>query len=322
MTGTSGDVAAATTTAPATGPGPRGRAGTTRRPLPPLPHDRTHRTLVVPALDEVDAVPALVDLAATLDGVVDRVVVVDGGSTDGTVEAARAAGLEVLVAAERGPSGDVLGKGDSLWRVADLDTDVVVWRDADVRGVDAADVDALARAVEVEGIALAKGRFTRLQEVDGAPRPLPGRITAFVARPLLALLAPDLDHVTEPLSGQVAVRAAVLADLPVVTRYGVDVGLVLDVATRFGPAAVSTVEVGPLTHRSKDDASLVPMAHDVAATILARRRPLATDGPATSPDPDPDPDVAEHLPCAGPAGPLVVRPPRARWTAGGRARTP
>lgn len=301
------------TTVPATAPRRGVGPDSTPRPLPPLAHDGTHRTLVVPALDEVDAIPALVDLAATLDGIVDRVVVVDGGSTDGTVEAARTAGLEVLVAAERGPSGPVLGKGDSLWRVADLDTDVVVLRDADVRGVDAADVDALARAVEAEGIALAKGRFTRLQEVDGASRPLPGRITAFVARPLLALVAPDLDHVTEPLSGQVAIRADVLADLPVVTRYGVDVGLVLDVASRFGPTAVSTVEVGPLTHRSKDDASLVPMAHDVAATILALRRPVTSDHP----DPTREPDVAAHLPCAGPAGPLVVRPPRAGWTAAG-----
>lgn len=304
-------------TRPATGSRPGVGTDTTSSPLPPLPHDRIHRTLVVPALDEVDAVPALVDLAATLNGIVDRVVVVDGGSIDGTVEAARAAGLEVLLAAERAPSGTVLGKGDSLWRVADLDTDVVVLRDADVRGVDAADVDALARAVEAEGIALAKGRFTRLQEVDGAPRPLPGRITAFVARPLLALVAPDLDHVTEPLSGQVAIRADVLADLPIVTRYGVDVGLVLDVASHYGPAAVTTVEVGPLTHRSKDDASLVPMAHDVAATILARRRPLAPDRADTTPDPD----VAEHLPCAGPAGPLVVRPPRARWAAAGVGAT-
>ncbi len=294
--------------------------------LPALDRAAVHRTLVVPTLDEVDAVPGLAVLARAVraDGVVERVVVVDGGSTDGTVARARDAGLEVVAAAEQAPGEPVRGKGDSVWRVAALATDVLVFRDADVVGIGATDLDALAGAVERPGVALAKGRFDRLQHRDGPPRAVSGRITTFVARPLLGLLAPDLG-LSEPLSGQFAVRAAVLAGLPVVTRYGVDVGLALDVAARFGPDAVTSVDVGPLTHRAKDDASLVPMAHDVAATILGRVAgrdgtldPVAEPVVAAMLGPrerDQPPAVADVLPCAGPDGPLVVRPPRRAWLA-------
>ncbi len=134
-----------------------------------------------------------------------------------------------------------------------------------------------------------------------------GRITTFVAQPLLALLVPSVAAVPEPLSGQFAIRREVLQQLPVVTRYGLDVGLVLDVAATYGTEAIASVDVGSLTHRSKSDASLVPMAHDVAATILGRR---AT---STAPADDPDDAVSARLPCAGPDGPLVVRPARRAW---------
>lgn len=276
--------------------------------LPAWSREQVHRTLVLPALDEVDAVPGLAALVREAADVVDRVVVVDGGSTDGTPAAARAAGLEVIDAASCPPGGPVLGKGDSVWRVADLKTDVLVFRDADVRGVGPADIDALAIAVEGAGIALAKGRFTRLQFADGPPRPVSGRITTFVAEPLLALVAPAVAHLPEPLSGQFAIRREVLERLPVVTRYGLDVGLVMDVASTFGTDAIASVDVGSLTHRWKADASLVPMAHDVAATILGRH-----DAPAARTD-GTDDAVLKRLACAGPDGPLVVRPPRRAWT--------
>lgn len=294
--------------------------------------DDPRALLVVPALDEADAIDdlAAVVAAALAGDTFVRAVVVDGGSSDDTVARARAAGLEVLEAADLPPGRPVLGKGDSIWRVASLQPatdrpawDVVVCRDADVRGVDAEDLAALALAAAAPGVALAKGRFDRLQYEDGPPRPTSGRITEFVARPLLALLADDVGHVAEPLSGQFAIRRDVLAALPIVTRYGVDVGLVLGVARRHGPAAVTQVDVGALVHRAKQDASLVPMAHDVAATILAVTGGALDDvgRPATAAGPgEADADVAMRLPCGGPAGWLVVRPARQQGAARGDGR--
>ena len=271
-------------------------------------------TLVVPALDESASIERLAPLVARVlaTDVFTRAVLVDGGSSDDTVDRARDHGIEVVRAADLAPGPPVLGKGDSMWRAADLPGDVLVFRDADVDGVDVDHLVALAAAAARPGIALAKGRFERLQYADGPPRPTSGRITEFVARPLLALLAPELAHVQEPLSGQVAIRRDVLRQVEVVTRYGVDVGLVLAVAAAHGPDAVVSVDVGSLTHRAKQDASLVPMAHDVAATILGLRGQTASDGAAAGDDED---GVhGRRLRCAGPQGSLVVRSPRAALT--------
>lgn len=295
-------------------------------------------TLVIPALDEADSIERLAALVRRVESsdAFDRVVLVDGGSSDDTVARARSLDIDVVSAARLGPPGPVLGKGDSVWRASDLPGDVLVFRDADVDGIDVEQLQALAMAASRPGIALAKGRFERLQYDDGPARPTSGRITEFVARPLIGLLAPELAHIDEPLSGQFAIRRDVLRSIEVVTRYGVDVGLVLTVTDLHGADAVTTVDIGALRHRAKQDVSLIPMAHDVAATILGLRtvEPNAVVGvgdpsnatpgaraaasaAGASADLGPSPvsdhgrvRSGRHLPCAGPQGLLVVRPPR------------
>jgi hypothetical protein len=88
----------------------------------PLP-GRPSVGAVIPALDEVDALPALLrELPA---GVVDEIVVVDGGSRDGTADAARAQGARVVVEPRRG-YGRACATG-----AAATDTDVIVFLDGD-----------------------------------------------------------------------------------------------------------------------------------------------------------------------------------------------
>ena len=101
--------------------------------------DRTvTATLVVPVRDEATSVAHTVMAAGVMQklDVIDRVLVVDGGSSDDTMLEAELAGADVVAAADLWPElGPVLGKGDALWRaLAMVDTDVVAFLDADLEG--------------------------------------------------------------------------------------------------------------------------------------------------------------------------------------------
>ena len=60
---------------------------------------RTRIAVIMPALNEEKSLPGIL---SSMPDYVDRVVVSDNGSTDGTAEVARAHGAEVVFEAERG----------------------------------------------------------------------------------------------------------------------------------------------------------------------------------------------------------------------------
>src|SRR5437588_6991983 len=66
---------------------------------------------------------------------IDDIVVVDDGSTDGTPARAAAAGARVVSAAEVAPElGPGSGKGNAMWKsLLVTDGDLILWCDADVR---------------------------------------------------------------------------------------------------------------------------------------------------------------------------------------------
>jgi glycosyltransferase involved in cell wall biosynthesis len=115
--------------------------------LPALPA-RPSVAAVVPALDEAQALPAL--LAELPRELLDEVVVVDGGSRDGTPEVARARGARVVVERRRG-YGRACATG-----AASTSADVVVFLDGDGSD-DPAFVPAVLEPVLAGRAALALG---------------------------------------------------------------------------------------------------------------------------------------------------------------------
>lgn len=226
-------------------------------------------TVCIPARNEERTVGAVVAaVAAQAPGA--EIVVVDDASTDATAAVAAEHGARVLDATDtlrddaKGP-----GKGQAMWKgVASSTGDVVVFCDADLERVPD---DLVSRLTEPlardDEIVMVKAAYTRTlhgREGEG------GRVTELVARPLLASLFPELAHVHQPLAGEYAVRRAVLVDLPFISGYGVDLGLVLDVAASFGAASIAEVDLGTRVHRNRSLAELAPQATEVLRAGLNR----------------------------------------------------
>ncbi len=208
---------------------------------------------------------------------VDEVLVIDDGSVDGTAAAARAAGARVVASEsvlpeyDTGPDGAADGgKGAAMWKAVYASRgDLIVFCDADVRNFGPRFVTGIVGPLLLDdGLAFVKGFYDR--PLDGRPGE-GGRVTELVARPLISLLFPQLAGVIQPLAGECAAPRDVLEQLPFVEGYGVDLGLVIDVAERFGLGAIGQTDLGVRVHRNRPLADLAPQAMAVLQAALSRR---------------------------------------------------
>jgi glucosyl-3-phosphoglycerate synthase len=83
----------------------------------------------------------------------------------------------------------------------------------------------------------------------------------------------------QPLAGEVAIRRGALERVAFIDGYGVDVGLLLDIAALYGADAIGEVSVASRAHRNRPMHQLKPMAVEVLRVIL-NRAGVATAGAA------------------------------------------
>ena len=224
-------------------------------------------SVCIPARDEAATVAGVVAPAAALllgpHPLVDEVVLVDDGSLDGTGDIAAALGARVL--RRSGPQGKGAAMADAAGAT---DADIVVFLDADVTNFGADFVSGLLGPLLLDdGVVLVKGDYRRpLDGVGGEG----GRVTELLARPLLERLFPDLGFVRQPLAGEVAIRRSALDGLVLEPGYGVEVGMLIDVARRYGASAVAQVDLGERVHRNRPLAELAGQAREVLAAVMDR----------------------------------------------------
>jgi glucosyl-3-phosphoglycerate synthase len=229
-------------------------------------------SVCLPARDEERTVGAIVstvreELTSEGGGValVDQIVVIDDGSDDGTVSAARRAGAEVV------SSGSPRGKGQAMRLGLDeTDGDIVVFLDADVENFSSHFVTGLLGPMlseEEGGVALVKGFYER--PLDDKPFG-GGRVTELMARPAIDLLFPHLAGVRQPLAGESAAPREVLEKTGIEAGYGAELGLLIDVAARYGTGSIAQVDLGVRVHRNRPLSELRHQATDVLRAALER----------------------------------------------------
>ena len=238
-----------------------------------------HRvSVVLPARDEEATVGRLVtDIVerwVRRVPLVDEVVVIDSDSTDATAAVARAAGADVVATSDVLPAhGSRPGKGEALWKsLAATTGDLVVFLDSDLVGDVAHYVPGLLGPLLTDpSVGYVKGCYTRPLEVDGVSTPAGGgRVTELTARPLLNALWPELAGVVQPLGGEYAGRRHLLEQVPFVSGYGVEVGLLVDLLGLVGLSGLAQVDLGVRRHTSQSQEALGRMAGQVVSTVLAR----------------------------------------------------
>jgi glucosyl-3-phosphoglycerate synthase len=238
-------------------------------------------SVCLPASNEAATVGAIVTSIrrelVERDRLVDEIVVVDDGSTDDTAAVAKAAGARVVREA------DVLshldrgtGKGNVLWKsLFECAGDLICWLDADIRNFRPQFVARLvAPLLTQQHVVFSKGYYDR--PLDGAPTG-GGRVTELVARPLLSLLFPKIADIVQPLAGEYAGRREALEVVPFVEGWGVEFGLLVDLAEMFGRDAITQVDLGSREHRNKPLEELSPQSLAILVTALRRADLLEVD---------------------------------------------
>ena len=112
-----------------------------------------------------------------------------------------------------------------------------------------------------------------------------GRVTELVARPLLNMYWPALASFVQPLAGDYAGRRTILEQVPFVTGYGTELGLLVDLLELVGLDAMAQVDLGHRRHTHQNNEALGRMAAQImltAVTRLQRQDRMVMHGPPST----------------------------------------
>ncbi|MDG4860933.1 glucosyl-3-phosphoglycerate synthase [Streptomyces sp. T-3] len=232
-------------------------------------------SVVLPALNEEETVGDIVstirdELMTPAVPLVDELVVLDSGSTDGTAKIAAEAGARVVARDSILPRMPAVpGKGEVLWRsLMVTGGDIVCFVDADLKDFSSDFVSGIVGPLLTDPeVQFVKAMYDRpLGDTPGQG----GRVTELVARPLLNLHWPRLAGFVQPLGGEYAARRDLLERLPFPVGYGVELGLLVDALHTVGLDALAQVDVGVRKHRHQDGQALGRMAAAIYRTAQLR----------------------------------------------------
>ncbi|MGO8672178.1 MAG: glycosyltransferase [Capsulimonadaceae bacterium] len=217
-----------------------------------MTHSKSQVCALIPAYNEAARIGATVDALKSI-GVVDRVVVVDDGSTDETASVAKSAGADTVLSQPNAGKGAALS---AAYRAA-ADSEVFLLLDADL-GVSAAEAIKLVepiragRADMTIGVLPPDPKFAASGRSGGA-----GRVVRLASEGIHRLTGQSL---RQPLSGQRCVRGVVLEAL----RPGQDADLF---AAGFGVEVALTVGALRLGYRVEEVDTW--FRHNVTASDMA-----------------------------------------------------
>jgi glucosyl-3-phosphoglycerate synthase len=234
-------------------------------------------SVVLPCREVADTIGSIAGEVHALNEeapLVDQLLAVDAGSTDGTAEVARRHGVEVFQEDELLPAfGPAAGKGDAMWRSLSVATgDLVMFCDADTTNFERHFVSGMLGPVLTDPeVRFAKATYHRpLIGPRGDVLDDAGRVTELTAKPLLRIFFPELSGFGQPLAGELVAERALLREIPFLTGYAVETAMLIDVLRVAGLDAMAQVGLGARHNRSKALRELGSMSYAVARAVVER----------------------------------------------------
>lgn len=240
-------------------------------------------SVCIPTLDEAETIGEIVTtIRASLmteHALVDELLVIDSGSSDGTREIATAAGATVYLAEDIPPHDErYRGKGENLWKALHVsDGAIVCYVDGDISNFHTGFITGLIGPLLLHhDINYVKAFYERpLAYGDESHSTGGGRVSEILIRPLLSLFYPELTGILQPLSGEYAGRRETLESLAFPTGYGVEIAHLIDLAQRGELGRLAQTDLVKRIHRNRSDEELGGMAFAILRVILRR---LERDG--------------------------------------------
>lgn len=209
-------------------------------------------SVIIPAYNEEKNIGVVINTVKKSKNVLE-IIVVDNLSTDKTEEVSLKAGAKVIKC-------NMQGKGYAMEKGVEISKgDIIVFLDADIPYYSNDIIDILTKPIIEENIDFVKSTFDR----EG------GRVTELVAKPMIKILFPELEFITQPLSGMIAGKRDVFEKIEFEKDYGVDVGILLDVYME--KYKIKQIDIGKIENNSKDWKLLDKMASEVIRAILLRK---------------------------------------------------
>lgn len=233
-------------------------------------------SLGLPALNEAETIGKIIKTVqehlVKRVPLLDEVVLIDSGSTDYTVDIAQDLGIPVYQHQEILPQhGSFRGKGEALWKsLSVLKGDIIAWIDTDIVNIHPRFVyGILGPLLRHNTIQYVKGFYRRPLKVgDRLQAGGGGRVTELVARPLFNLFYPELSGIVQPLSGEYAGRRTALERLPFYVGYGVETGLLLSLAERYGISGIAQVDLRQRIHHNQSLSALSRMSFAIIQVFI------------------------------------------------------
>jgi glucosyl-3-phosphoglycerate synthase len=232
-------------------------------------------SLVIPTYNEIDTIGNIVSTAKreliVNMPLLDEIVVMDGGSDDGTPRRARECGAKVYSLGEMGGKNIPQGKGSALWKsLLVTKGEIIICIDGDIKDFDTRFVYGLLAPLFYEpSVSFVKAYYKRPIVVDDIIlHNYGGRVTEILVRPILSTFYPDLAMLFQPLSGEYGFKRDMIIHLPFSAGYGLEIGLILNIYRSLGISSFAQVDMDIRCHRNRSVADLGKMAFAILHVLL------------------------------------------------------